>query len=102
MNNTKWNEIFRAFYDNELKQDSPIIMWRTKDIDSGYLSDWDGTWTHFGADPREWDKIGFLQIRLTPENKDYVLKCLKQIHVPGIAEEDRITVFGYRTDVDYI
>ena len=102
MNNTKWNEIFRAFYENELKQDSSIIMWRTKDIDSGYLSDWDGTWTHFGADPREWDKIDFLQIRLTPENKDYVLKCLKQIHVPGVVEEDRITVFGYRTDVDYI
>ena len=103
MNNTKWNEIFRAFYyDNELKSGSPVIMWRTKDIGTGYLSEWDGTWTHFGADPRDWDKIDHLQIRLTPENKEYVLQCLKQIHVPGIVEDDTVTIFGYRTDVDYI
>ena len=103
MNNTKWNEIFRAFYyDNELKSGHPVIMWRTKDLDSGYLSSWDGTWTHFGAKPRDWDKIDQLQIRLTPENRDYVLKCLKQIHVPGILENDIVTIFGYRTDVDYL
>ena len=103
MNNTKWNEIFRAFYyDNELKSGSPIIMWRTKDIDTGYLSEWDGTWTHFGTEPRDWDKIDQLQICLTPENKEYVLKCLKQIHVPGIVEDDTVTIFGYRSDVDYI
>ena len=103
MNNTKWNEIFRAFYyDNELKSGSTVIKWRTRDIDTGYLSEWDGTWTHFGADPQDWDKIDQLQIRLTPENKEYVLKCLKQIHVPGIVEDDTVTIFGYRTDVDYI
>ena len=44
MNNTRWNEIFRAFYhDNELKRDHPVIMWRTKDIHTGYISAWDGT-----------------------------------------------------------
>ncbi len=103
MNNTRWNEIFRAFYhDNELKRDHPVIMWRTKDIRTGYISDWDGTWTHFGAEPRDWDKIDQLQIRLTPENKECVMKSLKQIHVPGTVEDDIVTIFGYRTDVDYI
>ena len=96
MNNTKWNEIFHAFYyENELKQDHPSVMWRTKDIESGYISDWDGTWTHFGNELRNWDKIDYLQIRLTPGNREFVLRCLKQIHVPGIVEEDIVTVFGY-------
>ena len=70
MNNTKWNEIFRAFYyDNELIKDAPLISWRTKDTETGCLSNWDGTWTHFGCEPRDWDKIEYLQIQLTPENK---------------------------------
>ena len=46
MNNTKWNEIFRAFY--------------------------------------------------------YDMECLKRIHVPGTVENGVATVYGYRTDVDYI
>ena len=66
-------------------------MWRTKDIRTGYISDWDGTWTHFGAEPREWDKIDQLQIRLTPENKECVMKSLKQIYVPGTKKILRLT-----------
>ena len=66
-------------------------MWRTKDICTGYISDWDGTWTHFGAEPREWDKIDQLQIRLTPENKECVMKSLKQIYVPGTKKILRLT-----------
>ncbi len=57
MNNTKWNEIFHAFYDNEWSPEQPLISWRTKNIENGYLSNWDGAWTHFGCEPREWDKI---------------------------------------------
>ncbi len=30
------------------------------------------------------------------------MKSLKQIHVPGTVEDDIVTIFGYRTDVDYI
>ncbi len=34
MNDTKWNEIFKAFYyENELKENSMLIIWRTKEID---------------------------------------------------------------------
>ncbi len=103
MNDTKWNEIFRAlYYDNELKENAPLIRWRTCDIESGFVSDWDGTWTHFGCEPREWDKIEYLQIRLTPENEKYVMDSLKRIHVPGTVEDGIVTIYGYRTDVDYI
>ena len=36
MNNTKWNEIFQAFYNSR-----HIVKWRTKDKENGFLSDWD-------------------------------------------------------------
>jgi len=103
MNNTKWNEIFQAFYyDNELKTDHPLIQWRTKDRENGYICSWDGTWTHFGCDARNWERIEYLQIRLTYENKEIVLKSLHKIHVPGIVEDDVVTIYGYRMDVDYL
>lgn len=102
MNDTKWNEIFSAFYDNECSEHSVLIRWRTKDRETGYISEWDGTWTHFGCAPQNWDKIDYLQIELTEENCDYVIGQLKQIHVPGIVDGKTATVYGYRQDVDYI
>ena len=103
MNNTKWNEIHDSFYGNECRsRDSFIVRWRTKDIVNGFLSSWDATWTHFGCEPREWDKIEYLQIQLTEYNREYVIDTLKRVHVPGIIDNDIVTVFGYRQDVDYI
>ena len=103
MNNTKWNEIFRAFYyDNELKENAPLIMWRTRDIENGFVSEWDGTWSHFGCEPREWNRIDYLQIRLTAENEKYVMDCLKKIHVPGDVKDGIATVFGHREHGEYI
>ncbi|MCR5806908.1 MAG: hypothetical protein K6G68_07735 [Oscillospiraceae bacterium] len=104
MNNTKWNEIYRSFFDNELR--GGMVRWRTKDIETGYVTGWDATWTHFAcanADGKTgWDKIEYLQIQLTPENTDYVLDVLRHIHVPGDVSDNIVTVYGYRTDVDYL
>ena len=97
MNNTKWNEIFQAFYNNGC-----IVMWRTMDVENGYLSNWDASWSHFGCEPREWDKIDYFQIKLTPENKTLVIDTLKRIHVPGEIADDVITVYGYRADIGYL
>lgn len=103
MNDTKWNEIYRAFYyENELKPDHPLVQWRTKDKDSGYICSWEGTWTHFGCEPRNWECIEYLQIKITEENKKLVLNTLRMIHVPGDIEDGIVTVYGYRTDVDYL
>jgi hypothetical protein len=102
MNTTKWNEIFKAFYENECAQDAPLVRWRTKDIENGYISNWDGTWTHFGCKPREWDKIDYLQIELTKDNSDLVFDVLRKIHVPGEEHDGIISIYGYRTDVDYL
>lgn len=97
MNNTKWNEIFRAFYNCE-----PVVMWRCKDMETGYLSNWDASWSHFGCEPREWDKIDHLQIMLSPQNEVFVMDTLKRIHVPGEVADGIVTIYGYRTDIDYL
>ena len=102
MNNTKWNEIFQRFYANECERSTPIIRWRTKDYETGYLCQWESTWTHFGCEPREWDKIDYLQIELTEYNREFVISTLRKIHVPGEINDDIVTIYGYRQDVDYI
>lgn len=101
MNNTKWNEIFKQFYKNECNG-GVLVQWRTKDTETGYICNWGGTWTHFGNEPSNWECIDYLQIRLTPENEELVLRILKQIHVPGDIEKDIVNVYGYRMDVDYL
>ena len=81
---------------------APVVRWRTKYIENGYISDWDGTWTHFGCEPRERDKIDYLQIELTKENSDFVLDALRKIHAPGEERDGIISIYGYKTDIDYL
>ena len=105
MNNTKWTEIFKAFYyDIECSEDQKLskipIQWTTKAI-NGYIYS-DNTWTHFGMDMESSKEIEWLKIDLTSENRKIVLDILKRIHVPGEVFDDCVYVYGYRTDVDYI
>lgn len=102
MNNTKWNEIFKVFYQNECDGNIPLVRWRTRDLETGFISKWDGTWTHFGCEPRNWEYIDYLQIELTEENREFVLQKLRRIHVPGTISNGIATIYGYRQDVDYI
>lgn len=102
MNNTKWNEIFNAFYKYECNSLPVIIRWRTKDNINGFLSKWDSTWTHFGCELRKWETIDYLQIELTNDNRNLVIEHLKRIHVPGVISDNVLTVYGYRQDVEYI
>ncbi len=101
MNNTKWNEIFWAFYWYECDEKGRA-RWKTRDVENGYIYGWEPSWTHFGCEPKEYDKIDYLQIELTDDNRDFVIQTLKDIHVPGILEDDVVTIYGYRQDVDYI
>ena len=78
MNNTKWNELFRAFYENDGKRDKSLaVFYRTKER-SGDISCWSNEWELF------------------------VLDALKRIHVPGEIQGNIVTVYGYRQDCDYI
>ena len=100
MNNTKWTEIFQAFYYGSELVGGPAIPWTTKQLDGFVYSD--NTWTHFGVGMEDSKEIDWLRITLTPENREFVLKNLRAIHVPGEVLADCVIVYGHRTDVDYI
>jgi hypothetical protein len=91
MNNTKWEELRLAMY--SLGKSSPV--WRTKDVENGYLCDWDGDWFyHFkdgGFQTIEWAEIKIEN----PSQHSAVLQVLRQIHVPMRTSEFGFKVFGY-------
>jgi hypothetical protein len=90
-NNTKWDELRLAMY----SLDDLHPKWRTKDVESGYISNWDGEWFyHFrngGYESIEWVEIRFT----SPEQERGILKALKTIHLPGERIEQGFRVFGY-------
>ena len=105
MNDTKWTEIFKAFYYGiECSDDAMLanlqVLWTTKSINGDVYSD--STWTHFGCSMEHAREIEWLRINLTHENRQIVLDILRKIHVPGEVFDDHVMVYGYRTDVDYI
>lgn len=102
MNDTKWNEIFMVFYQNECDGNIPLVRWRTKDLETGFISNWDGSWTHFGCEPRNWKNIDYLQIELTEQNQEFVLHELKRIHISGTFSDGIATIYGHRQNIDYI
>jgi hypothetical protein len=90
MNDTKWEEIRLAMYyypNNKL--------WRTKDIETGFVCTWDGDWFyHFKLG--EYKYIEWLEIKSeTEEIRNDIIKILKNIHVPGEIFIDVIKVYGY-------
>ena len=102
MNNTKWNELFRAFYENEVAHDKSFtILYRTKDI-HGDITCWSNEWELFGSKFPWWKDLEWLQIRLSDANKQFVVDTLKRIHVPGEIQGNIATVYGYRQDCAYI
>ena len=105
MNDTKWKEIFKAFYYGiECSADAALsdlkILWTTKSVAGDIYND--STWTHFGCTVESFKEIEWLRINLTPENRQVVLDILKEIHVPGEIKDNAVYVYGYRTDVEYI
>lgn len=105
MNDTKWIEIFKAFYYDFECSDDPErkalrIDWTTRSL-NGYVYS-DSTWTHFCGDGEPLKELDWLKIDLTPENRDMVLEVLRNIHVPGEIFPDCVYVYGHRMDVDYL
>lgn len=101
MNDTKWRELQMAMY--EIKDFCP--RWRSRCLENGYVSDWDGEWFyHFsegGYADIEW-------VEIKAENAAeaaIVLAALNKIHVPGEQWEHGFRVYGYVTagqPVDYL
>ncbi|NMP36531.1 MAG: hypothetical protein GX051_00185 [Clostridiales bacterium] len=102
MNDTKWLEIFKAFYYQSQNINKTLdIFYRTQYAD-GTTSNWSNEWELFGCAYQNTSKINWLQIELTDTNREYVMDNLKKIHVPGDIQDSIVTVYGYRQDVDYI
>ena len=91
MNNTKWDELRLAMY--ELGPLSP--RWRTRDVENGHVSDWDGEWFyHFrngGYKFIQWVEIAVE----SAEQRQAVLSELTKVHVPGEHTELGFRVLGY-------
>jgi hypothetical protein len=89
MNDTKWNEIRKA-----MLWCTTSFFWRTIDVATGYISEWDGEWFyHFsigGYESTEYLEISFHNDR----EKMELLQLLRKIHVPGKIKEHSIFVFG--------
>lgn len=101
MNDTKWDELRLAMH--RLGKNSP--KWRTMDVESGYLSAWDGDWFyHFRTG--EYKTIAYVEIRVTDDaSRDLIRHALADIHVPGHENEEGFVVFGYKRPgepVDFI
>lgn len=102
MNNTKWNEPFLAFFENDGKRDKSFdVFYRTQDV-NGDISCWSNEWELFGSAFSWWKDLVWLQIQLSDENKQFVVDTLKRIHVPGEIQGNIATVYGYRQDCAYI
>jgi hypothetical protein len=100
MNNTKWNEIREEI----LNYDSPP-KWRTKDLNTGYISLWDNDWFYHFSEGG-YDSIELLEIHAEEESiKTDLIQIMKKIHVPGEVFSSSIKVYGYKKNdefVDYI
>lgn len=91
LNNTKWDELRLAMYG--LGELSP--RWRTRDIENGYVSEWDAEWFyHFPAGGYE--TIGWVEIEVTSdEQRRRVLAELRRIHLPGRELKHGYLIHGY-------
>ncbi|SMQ80660.1 hypothetical protein SAMN05444673_3969 [Bacillus sp. OV166] len=101
MNCTKWDEIWQTMSDFPEKN-----LWRTKDIEKGYISLWDGEWFHHFKLDGDYKTIEWLEISFDNEEiKNQLLKILQEIRVPGEILSNSIKVYGYAkigTFVDYL
>ncbi|MCG6170123.1 hypothetical protein LFX25_19660 [Leptospira sp. FAT2] len=93
MNETKWKEIKLLMVNYSF-----LVYWRTKDLYTQHISNWDGEWFyHFTLGG--YKTIELLEIKVVEEEKfEQVLADLKAIHVPGKINDKIITIYGYQKD----
>ncbi len=90
MNNTKWNELRLGMHELE---SSP--KWRTCDVETGYISNWDGDWFyHFRGDGYE--AILWVEILIeSSDQREEVFSELARIGLPGYENDSNFFVVGY-------
>ena len=93
MNRTKWEELRKAMY--LLGDLHP--KWRTKDIQSWYIREWDGDWFDWSHQFQHgYPSIEWLEIKVTSAEQDAaVVNALRALQVPGEKTDQGYRVFGY-------
>lgn len=90
MNNTKWEKLRLAM----LEMDA-VVQWRSKDTETGFISDWDGDWYyHFALPKNSYKYIEWVEIR-TSGSFEELLRVIKKLHVPGEVFPTHIKIYGY-------
>lgn len=97
MNTTKWNELWTAMCTLH-----PRPRWRTREVNSGYVSDWDRDWFyHFRAS--SFRTIEWVEITTdTPSQHQSVKTVLRKIHVPADELDSGFKIYGYIPDAKYV
>lgn len=89
MNDTKWRELCYAFS----AFNSPP-KWRTLDLLTGVLSDWDREWFHHvGPD---YCSIEWLEIDPSGCDRDCIRAVLREVGAPFEESEQYLCVIGYK------
>jgi len=89
MNSTKWRELCSAFSSFEKEP-----RWRTLDLLTGYLSDWDREWFHHvGPD---YCSIEWLEIDPAGCARERIRSVLGQVCAPFEESEQFFRVIGYK------
>jgi len=101
MNDTKWDELRKAMHGlHTLKP-----RWRTQEVDTGYVSEWDGDWFYHFRNGR-YASIQWVEIAVeTDAQRAAVLAELIRINVPGEAIASGYRIVGHTAPghaVDYI
>ncbi len=101
MNETKWNELRLKMY--SLETHSP--KWRTKDIESGYISSWSGEW-YYHFEIGGFRCIEWVELKTKGSIHHELIRVeLQKINLPGHEIENGFRVYGYIADgqfVDYV
>lgn len=91
MNNTKWEEIRISMNQNLFN-----TSWRTKNVETGYISSWDMEWFYHFKDGG-YKTIEWLEIMLNNEiDRNEIVNKLRVIHVPGEIVGNIIRIYGYK------
>ncbi|NRF28364.1 DUF6678 family protein [Vibrio coralliilyticus] len=101
MNKTKWNELRLKM--SELEVHSP--KWRTKDIESGHISEWDGDW-YYHLELGGFRCIEWVELKTKGSIHHELIRVeLQKINLPGNEIKNGFRVYGYIADgqfVDYV
>jgi len=91
MNDTKWDELRLAMWGLTPKQPK----WRTKDLETGFISAWDGDWFyHFRVGG--YATIEWVEIHCEPvAQRSVVQQELARVHVPAERTDDGFRVYGF-------